>query len=400
MLRLAEHASFNRIQAARASREFPAILEFLADGSLNLSTVRLIAPHLRAHTFEAVVTMARGRSKREVELLVAGLAPRPDVVSSVRKLAVPVHHAATVTSAVPSPREQPAAEQAKVQQPAAEQPAVGRPVQASVMPASSLQETGAFSPLALTTGLATPREQADSRANGSSRSTESSWNPFSVPDAAGRPTQRPVVAPLAPGRYRVQFTVGEETHEKLRRAQDLLRREIPDGDPGAIFDRALTLLLGDVARKKLAQTSKPRPPVAAVTASRDVPASVKRAVWIRDGGRCAFVAPNGRRCTERAFLEFHHQEPYAIGGEATMANISIRCRPHNTYEAELVFGPSGLPVAHEGRAGRADSPRGESRASDRGTPRSEPQDVVARPQRPSTGERAAMSIESPGSSGP
>jgi hypothetical protein len=70
-------------------------------------------------------------------------------------------------------------------------------------------------------------------------------------------TRRPEVSPLAPERYRVQFTIGGETHEKLRRAQDLLRREVPDGDPGAIFDRALTLLLDEVARRSWL-TAKPR----------------------------------------------------------------------------------------------------------------------------------------------
>jgi hypothetical protein len=34
-----------------------------------------------------------------------------------------------------------------------------------------------------------------------------------------------------------------EMHDKLRRAQDLLRHSIPDGDPAKIFDKALTLLL-------------------------------------------------------------------------------------------------------------------------------------------------------------
>jgi len=50
--------------------------------------------------------------------------------------------------------------------------------------------------------------------------------------------------PGPPQRYRVQFTIGQETHDKLRRVQALLRREIPSGDPGEIFDRALTLLMG------------------------------------------------------------------------------------------------------------------------------------------------------------
>jgi hypothetical protein len=51
------------------------------------------------------------------------------------------------------------------------------------------------------------------------------------------------------------------------------------------------------------------------------------------------VARNGRRCKERAFVEFHHREPYALGGEATIGNIALRCRAHNAYEARLDFGP-------------------------------------------------------------
>ena len=89
VLRLAEHAAYNRIEAARLSRRFRAVLDLLTDGSLNLSTARLLAPHLRPDNFEALVAQARGRSKREVEVLVARLAPRPDVVASVRKLPAP-----------------------------------------------------------------------------------------------------------------------------------------------------------------------------------------------------------------------------------------------------------------------------------------------------------------------
>jgi 5-methylcytosine-specific restriction endonuclease McrA len=145
----------------------------------------------------------------------------------------------------------------------------------------------------------------------------------------------------------VQFTVGRETHENLRRAQDLLRREIPDGDPGQIFDRALKLLLEDIARKKLAATSKARAKRRTAEGSRHIPAHAKRAVWLRDGGQCAFVARSGRRCRERALLEFHHVDPYAIGGEATVANLSLRCRAHNIHEAERLFRPFA-PVVRGG----------------------------------------------------
>jgi len=93
-----------------------------------------------------------------------------------------------------------------------------------------------------------------------------------------------------------------------------------------------------------------------IVPSRDVPRQVQRAAWRRDGGQCGFIAPDGHRCTERTFLELHHVRPYALGGLATVENISLRCRRHNQYEAELVFGPRGTagrdPVSNEWRDNR------------------------------------------------
>jgi hypothetical protein len=117
------------------------------------------------------------------------------------------------------------------------------------------------------------------------------------------------VAPLAPERFEVRFTASARTREKLRLAQDLLRHAVPGGDVAEILDRALTVLLEDLARKKFAATEHPRTTRNTLPTSRHVPAQVKRTVWLRDGGRCAFVGANGRRCTATAFLEFHHQKP-------------------------------------------------------------------------------------------
>ena len=66
---------------------------------------------------------------------------------------------------------------------------------------------------------------------------------------------------------------------------------------------------------------------------------MKRAVWQRDGGRCAFIGENGLRCTERGQLEFDHIHPYADGGAAAAANVRLLCRRHNQHEAVLFFGP-------------------------------------------------------------
>ena len=52
---------------------------------------------------------------------------------------------------------------------------------------------------------------------------------------------RAVVAPLAPERYLMRVTIGGDTYRKLERARDLLRHQIPTGDPAVILDRALTV---------------------------------------------------------------------------------------------------------------------------------------------------------------
>jgi hypothetical protein len=114
------------------------------------------------------------------------------------------------------------------------------------------------------------------------------------------------------------------------------RAVIPDGDPATIFDRALSVLLADLERSKLARAARPRTSTPPASGSRHIRAAVRRDVWKRDGGQCAFVGAQGR-CTERGFLEFHHVVPYAAGGGAVAENIELRCRAHNLHEAEQYF---------------------------------------------------------------
>jgi len=145
-------------------------------------------------------------------------------------------------------------------------------------------------------------------------------------------TLSPLVTPLSPDRYKLQVTISGETLEKIRLAKDMLGHAVPSGDDATILDRAFTALLVALARKKFADTPKPKPSAprerascgatgsvgAMRTATRTVPAAVKRAVWVRDVGRCAFVGEGGHRCNERRFVEFHHVDPHALGGEATV----------------------------------------------------------------------------------
>jgi hypothetical protein len=290
VLHLSEPAAYRRIKAARLVRRFPVILELLEQGSVNLTTVDLLEAHLTRENHTEILKEARHKSKRQVEQLCARLYPQPAVPSSIRKLPTGTHSAIS---------------------PARHETAINR------QPGDNGQsaESSALSSLAF------------------------------VPQQP-RPA---VVVPLTPERYKVQFTASAETYEKLRLARNLLRHEIPNGDPAAIFDRALTALLQELAKKKLAATDRPRKGQGLVSDSRHIPAEVKRAVWLRDGGRCAFVSPNRRRCSEESFIEFHHLKPYATGGRATVDNIQLRCRAHNGYEAELDFGQRSQSVVRETR---------------------------------------------------
>lgn len=76
VLRLSEHAAYDRVTAARLARRFPTILERLADGTLTLSNLTLIGPYLTADNCQDLLDSVAGKSKREVELLVTGLRPQ------------------------------------------------------------------------------------------------------------------------------------------------------------------------------------------------------------------------------------------------------------------------------------------------------------------------------------
>ncbi|MGH2348705.1 MAG: hypothetical protein ACRDFT_04465 [bacterium] len=73
-----------------------------------------------------------------------------------------------------------------------------------------------------------------------------------------RPPAKPVVVPLSPKRFQIQFTASKETHDLLRRAQDLLRHQIPNGDAGEVIARALKVLVRELEKEKIAATDRPR----------------------------------------------------------------------------------------------------------------------------------------------
>ena len=182
-------------------------------------------------------------------------------------------------------------------------------------------------------------------------------NHMQLLQAAQYRTKREVQAQVAalhpdrPDLVTLHLTIRRETHDKLRRAQDLLRHALPDGNPGEVIDRALTLLIAHLEKTKLAQVKRPQRAHKISEDPRYIPAAVKRAVTRRDEGRCTFVGAKGR-CDATGFLEFHHLKPFALGGGRTVDNITLRCRTHNQYEGEQVFGKRRFAKASPAAGGQ------------------------------------------------
>jgi hypothetical protein len=62
------------------------VLPMLGDGRLHLSGIALLAPHLTPENREALLRRATHRSKRQIEELIAEVAPREDVPALTRRL--------------------------------------------------------------------------------------------------------------------------------------------------------------------------------------------------------------------------------------------------------------------------------------------------------------------------
>ncbi|HVR70897.1 MAG TPA: HNH endonuclease [Vicinamibacteria bacterium] len=307
-LALSDYEAFSRIEAARAGKAFPRIFSLLAEGALSLTTVQLLARKLTAENHDALLSAAAGRSKRGVQELLAQWVPRPDVPESIRRL--------------PSREATPA-------------PALALPADGSNTAGTPRTGAGAgpSAPLAIE-ALPAP------------------------PTAAPAPSSRPVATPLAPDRYQVTFTASAESCALLRQAKDRLSHAVPDGSTDRVVNRALKALLVQLDRTQHAAADRPRQPRGTAPRSRTIPAHVRRAVWRRDGGQCAFEARSGRRCGERRFLEYHHLDPHVLGGEATVERVELRCRSHNNYEARLWgLGRRDDHRQEPARSGPSDRPR-------------------------------------------
>jgi len=353
VLHFPEGVAYKRIHAARAARRHPELLDAVRQGDLHATGVSLLAPQITPENSAELIRAAKYKSADEIRRLLADRQPRPDVVASMRR----VHQVSAsarvgadpTASAIESERPGSAA--------SGELGAGGASGAASAVSEIGLGHSGSGAPSSLGSGdcVVATHEMPAAAEPGFRAGTET--------DSATRPTDSRAWAdrarrePLGGERYCVRFMADQELHEQLLELQALMRHQVPDGDLGKILGRAVGVLLEKVRKQKFGECEAPRAAKPSGTPGarppRQIPAAVRRAVSRRDGGRCTYVAANGRRCGSREFLEFHHRDPWARNREHTIAGITLRCRAHNQHEARRDFGERHMNRFRKRAASRA-----------------------------------------------
>jgi len=323
---MSEGTAGRRVTAARVCRRFPQLFERVARGELHLCALCALAPHLDLGNAAELFDLSVGKTRRQVEELLAARFPRPDVRERIRRL--------PARTQVAKPGE--VVDRAAPQFQAVELPS--SPVSGSEEPAT----VGHPAPIA---------------------------SGAKVSDA--RPRSREV-EPLSADRYGVHFTADAELRDLIERARALASHRLPNGDLAGLMKLMAASFVRQEEKRRFGVGAKPRrverteskriavratPPGGAGASSgatavrtnegrvtavgkrgRYLSVAVRRAIHDRDRGRCAYVSAGGRRCDARAFLEFDHVIPHARHGSPDAPNIRLLCKAHNLLHARHCFG--------------------------------------------------------------
>lgn len=320
-LRYAQGESLRRIRAARAAKRFEVLYGLIRRGTLSLTTVALLEPHLKWNNYRKLIRASKGLSTREVEALVSSLNPIA---------AAPAERIRILTVAPPPAPVPPADELFPPTVEAApkdEIPAAPGPAPAPV--ASAIETPTVEFPMA-------PAVEAP---------IASAAQPSKVPAAAAPPPPPPALPPQPVRRAYFSFTADEAFLRDFERAKELSRHKWPAGKQEEVFAGALKVLLDKIDPDKRRRRRERARRLAAGARSRRISQAVKDEVWDRDGGRCVYPALGGGVCGARAGLEFDHVRPWARGGSGEVENIRLLCRAHNDLEARKAFGGALVDAA-------------------------------------------------------
>ncbi len=314
-----EQAALKRMRVARLYLALPQILDELKSGAIHLTGLFLLSGHLTEGNVEPLLAEARGKTRRELEVVIARWFPKTNVLASITPLEAESTRLGTGAIAADPAKSEGPAETDGITYPGTSDclDGAGTASDATYPPGTSdcLDLTG------IASGAIYP---GTSESHGNGR---------------GRQAARGRVQPLSAQSYRVEFTASADLKAKLEHAQNLLSHAVAPGNLGELFERALDELIAkETKRRQGAVSDKPRKLRPLKEGSRHVPVSVAREVWERDESQCTFVDAHGRRCSEKRYVTLEHVDPHARGGPPSVHNLCLLCGPHNQDAARREFG--------------------------------------------------------------
>jgi len=290
-------AAARRIRTARCMARYPEVLALLKANEVNLSTVSQVSRLLTAENKDALLQRMRGKSQREVDLIVAEYEPRSMPRERVTQIVVQVPLNAVL------PRG------------AASAPKSGGEL-LSPVDSSVLCNRKCDSPNDL---------ESDHCRSGSE-----------------------LLQPATEKRMHLSFSVSEGFMAKLEKIRSLAWHQLPaNASLEQVFELAMDYFIekrDPIARtrvrRKDSKENEAATVIRALTRSRHVPAAVREAVFTRDDGRCTYVGFSGKRCNSTDALQIDHVEPFSRGGLSALSNLRLLCAHHNRLEAERLLGAS------------------------------------------------------------
>ena len=339
-LGMSEGEANRRIAAARVLRQFPVARGYLERGAVHLCAIYEMNKHLSEENHEELLREASGKSTKAVAEMIAARFPKPDVYPCIEPLApqaalpvamtemtemspsgAAVAPAPVTPQVVPRPRVEPlSATRYRVELTVSAETKAKLERITDLMrhrnPSGDLEKIFDASLDLLLAKLERERLGKTSRSRVKTGSSTTDRHP-----AVGVPRD------------------GHPRDASTRNERDAPGHAPANGDGRACpTEPGREAPLDATTIDPTVVTSSPAKQGTQRTQRRYIPRSVRREVFARDGEQCTYVDAEGNRCPARGYLELDHVHAKALGGSDEAANLRIRCRAHNQWHAEQVFG--------------------------------------------------------------
>ncbi len=333
-----------RIRAARTCAKYPAALDMLISGEINITTLSMISDILDRDNHAELLSKIQRKSTRQVEMLVSEHRPVSIIRDSVRPVCIKrrVRESEAARGAAGDRVSGPGAETGPMDLHASSIPVARSDSGIGCLNLSPREDTGDRKSNKLSSSA--ERNQAgpgDERRN-SNKISSSAGTKIS-------PKGRVILEQ----RLKLGFSVSPEFMAKFNKIKSLLSSTYPEGiDFETLFEHLMNEYLerhdperkrerrikransrANTTRKNRREKGRP-----ANRRSRHIPPATRDQVYARDKGRCTFVGANGKRCNATWDLEIDHIVPFAKGGDNSPENLRLLCRKHNIHQAEKTYG--------------------------------------------------------------